>query len=221
MIFKNIVVPFDSSESARNALKQAVVFAQDNEAVQVHVISIMAIDTQTYMSYMSPFGGEAAYVDPEQIQELGEKSIMGKQEELEKSIDPVIAAVKEQVSVELIPGVSPADEIVAYAQEHDADCIIMGSRGLGAVRGMLGSVSYAVEPLWLRSAAGHAIRGHLAVCANTEVPECPLQGLTQGPIARILILTKLVGIRRIHESACYQREPFGEEGHAQNARANR
>lgn len=144
MIFKNIVVPFDSSESARNALKQAVVFAQDNEAVQVHVISIMAIDTQTYMSYMSPFGGEAAYVDPEQIQELGEKSIMGKQEELEKSIDPVIAAVKEQVSVELIPGVSPADEIVAYAQEHDADCIIMGSRGLGAVRGMLGSVSYAV-----------------------------------------------------------------------------
>ena len=56
MLFKNIVVPFDNSESARNALKRAVEFAVADKDVQVQVISIMAIDTQTYMSYLSPFG---------------------------------------------------------------------------------------------------------------------------------------------------------------------
>jgi len=144
MLFKNIVVPFDNSESARNALKRAVEFAVADKDVQVQVISIMAIDTQTYMSYLSPFGGEAAYVDPEQIQEMGEKSIKGKKEELEDHVAELIAPARDQVKVELIPGVTPADEIVAFTQDVQADSIIMGSRGLGAVRGMLGSVSYAV-----------------------------------------------------------------------------
>ena len=39
---------------------------------------------------------------------------------------------------------SPVDGISAYASEHDCDLIVMGRRGLGALRGMLGSVSYGV-----------------------------------------------------------------------------
>ena len=38
----------------------------------------------------------------------------------------------------------PAQAIVSYAHERDCDVIMMGSRGLNAVRGVLGSVSYAV-----------------------------------------------------------------------------
>ena len=37
--------------------------------------------------------------------------------------------------------VHPGDQIVKYAQENGCGLIIMGSRGLGALRGMLGSVS--------------------------------------------------------------------------------
>ena len=33
---------------------------------------------------------------------------------------------------------------IAYADEGGYDCIVMGHRGLGAVRGMLGSVCYSV-----------------------------------------------------------------------------
>ena len=41
----------------------------------------------------------------------------------------------------LLPEVHPGDQIVKYAQENGCGLIIMGSRGLGALRGMLGSVS--------------------------------------------------------------------------------
>ena len=38
----------------------------------------------------------------------------------------------------------PSKAIIEYARTHRIDLIIMGSRGLNAVAGMLGSVSYAV-----------------------------------------------------------------------------
>ena len=48
------------------------------------------------------------------------------------------------VSFEVLAG-SPADEIVAYADNHDVDLTIVGSRGWGAVASaLLGSVSQAV-----------------------------------------------------------------------------
>lgn len=48
------------------------------------------------------------------------------------------------VSFEVVAGI-PADEIVAYADNHDVDLTVVGSRGRGAVASaLLGSVSQAV-----------------------------------------------------------------------------
>lgn len=47
---------------------------------------------------------------------------------------------------------SPAHEIVRYAEDHEADCIVMGRRGLGDVGGILmGSVSHKVGHLTERT----------------------------------------------------------------------
>ena len=55
-----------------------------------------------------------------------------------------IEGVEDQVSIDVIPGYTPADDIIEFAKEVEADLIVMGSRGLGAIRGVIGSVSYAV-----------------------------------------------------------------------------
>ncbi len=48
---------------------------------------------------------------------------------------------------EIVVGM-PAYEIVHYANEHDSDCIVMGRRGLGDMKGLfLGSVSHKVAHL--------------------------------------------------------------------------
>lgn len=48
------------------------------------------------------------------------------------------------VSTVIMEG-DPAETIIKYVNEHPIDTIVMGSRGMGALRGMvLGSVSYKV-----------------------------------------------------------------------------
>ena len=60
---------------------------------------------------------------------------------LKAQVDGVIRPLMNEKRVCLLPEVHPGDQIVKYAQENGCGLIIMGSRGLGALRGMLGSVS--------------------------------------------------------------------------------
>ena len=59
-----------------------------------------------------------------------------------ENIAPLVGDA-EGIGIAVVNG-SPHDSITAYADEGGYDCIVMGHRGLGAVRGMLGSVCYSV-----------------------------------------------------------------------------
>ena len=62
-------------------------------------------------------------------------------ERLRAQVDGVLRSLMNEKRVSLLPEVHPGDQIVQYAKDNSCDLIIMGSRGLGALRGMLGSVS--------------------------------------------------------------------------------
>ena len=71
----------------------------------------------------------------------------GNDDEARSRIAPAVALLDEEeidYQVETGPG-DPAELIVARAQEHECDVIVMGARGLGAISGkLLGSVSTKV-----------------------------------------------------------------------------
>lgn len=53
----------------------------------------------------------------------------------------MLAGLMNKIVIELLEETNPGNQIVSYAHENNCDLIIMGSRGLGALRGILGSVS--------------------------------------------------------------------------------
>ncbi|MFR4803519.1 MAG: universal stress protein [Eggerthellaceae bacterium] len=58
-----------------------------------------------------------------------------------------LGAVAEEAGNALVIAIGqgkPSKAILEYAHTHHIDLIVMGSRGLSAVAGVLGSVSYAV-----------------------------------------------------------------------------
>ena len=60
---------------------------------------------------------------------------------LHEHIDALLKGLMSRIIIEMLEETVPAEQIVTYANEHSCDLIVMGSRGLGALRGMLGSVS--------------------------------------------------------------------------------
>ena len=75
---------------------------------------------------------------------LYNKTIEEETEKVREGIGSVLDDLGDRAAIEVIPGYAPAADILSYAEKVDADLIVMGSRGLGAIRGVLGSVSYAV-----------------------------------------------------------------------------
>ncbi|OKY80600.1 MAG: hypothetical protein BHV62_04820 [Eggerthella sp. 51_9] len=75
---------------------------------------------------------------------LYNKTIDEETEKVKEGIGDSLDSLGDKATIEVIPGYTPAADILGYAEKVNADLIVMGSRGLGAIRGVLGSVSYAV-----------------------------------------------------------------------------
>jgi nucleotide-binding universal stress UspA family protein len=147
-MYKRILVPFDNSESARNALKTALDLADGVEGAHVCVLSVIEwhdynAETFKIASRMSGVVGDG--LDMNAISEIDAEAEQTASMQIEREISDIVNQSDSSVDVEIaVVNGSPHDTIVAYASDLDYDCICMGHRGIGAIRAMLGSVAFSV-----------------------------------------------------------------------------
>jgi nucleotide-binding universal stress UspA family protein len=126
---KQILVATDGSPAARQAVELGIELAVEHGG-DITILRVLATDyTATRMGPVRPaarrLGGQGD--DPA----LNEARALAE----ERGIDARVARVAGE----------PAKAIAAYADELDADLLVLGSRGLGPVTGALaGSVSHAL-----------------------------------------------------------------------------
>jgi nucleotide-binding universal stress UspA family protein len=139
----SIVVGYDGSPPSRAALQLAVDRVGDGTIFVVH-------------AYEAP----ADFWGSEHYQELLERALQRGRAVLDRvaeDADPRLASVDHEL--ELIAG-RPAEVIAAVADTRGADSIIIGTRGFGRVRAVLGSVAHELL--------------HTAACPLTVIPEAAL-----------------------------------------------
>ena len=133
-----ILVAVDGSDQSAKALELSCDLAEKYQA-SLHVQHTVEISSHEHAMFAGS-SGFAFELSDEQVQEAG-KPVM----------DKAAAVIKrknsEGVTTEIAHG-SPATEILRRAKEDNVDMIVMGSRGLSDVGGLLlGSVSHKVSHL--------------------------------------------------------------------------
>lgn len=128
----SILVAFDGSELSRKALQFAENIARTDESITLHLLTVKT----PYYPVMYP--GDYYAVDKKLLEDWDQQ--------IKKTLDEAKAglSIKNTVRTHIVTG-SPAQAIVDFADRHDIDLIVMGSRGLGPVKEFfLGSVSHHV-----------------------------------------------------------------------------
>ena len=152
---KRILIAVDGSPSSTEALEFALDLAgeEEAEAIVVHVIS----------AFGSVMAGGYAVPPAALTHEITEDD----RAPLDAAVD--LAAAKDlAITTELRRG-STVTEIVAFADEMDADLIVIGSRGHGALTtALLGSISLGVLRHTTRPVL--IVRGHADLPTKTMTP---------------------------------------------------
>lgn len=150
MLYENIMVPYDKSESAHHALLEAKAIAATDPKIRLSVVNITPVPESQVLMTLEPNSMEMqpAYFNLDDFKKLRENALAKETEGVNQDIGSLLDGMENTVKVEVIDSTSPTEAIIDYASDNHCDLIVMGCRGLGAIRGMLGSVSYGV----LRSA---------------------------------------------------------------------
>jgi nucleotide-binding universal stress UspA family protein len=122
-----VLVPFDGSDHAKRAVNYVIELIQQRVPFEIHLLMVQ-----------EPLG-EGIYtqeVFEKSQRPAGEKVLAEARELLDKASIPYSADVRRGPI---------AETIAAYCKEHQCDAVIMGTRGMGRVAGLvLGSVASKV-----------------------------------------------------------------------------
>lgn len=140
MLYKNILVAFDESDSATEALKTALELVKEGTGGKVTALYVATKEGagSTFSIAAMKAGVSAPDIDESEdtvLKKLG-KSVKAK-------VGEVAEGYETPVSVKVVEGKAD-DSIIDYATKNKCDLIVMGCRGLNAVLGMVGSVSASV-----------------------------------------------------------------------------
>jgi len=124
---KNIVIAIDGSDASQLAIREGLEIAKEAGA------AVTVVTARQPISFLG-----APYDQRELSRQLAHARAALDRAEAEAE------AIGIEASYEIREG-DPADEILRIAADRQADLVVLGSRGLGAIRGaLLGSVSKAV-----------------------------------------------------------------------------
>ena len=135
---KQILTAVDGSKASRKALEFASELAVKFDA-RLHLLHVAQALHQDKTLVL---GGAAitVHASPEELERAGRKVV-----DAARAIAETLGC--QQISTDTVSG-DPAKQIVKRAEAHGADMIVLGSRGLGDLAGlMLGSVSHKVNQL--------------------------------------------------------------------------
>lgn len=144
MAYRNILVPYDSSESARHALfaaLEATEYAPDAVVTVLYVAPVPDIESSSFAVAAQVSG--VFPLSAKDHQEMLESYLERKRTEISAELEKLLSDNDKEVRLDVSHG-KPSKVICDYVNEYNIDLVVMGCRGLDAVRGMIGSVSTAV-----------------------------------------------------------------------------
>lgn len=147
MMFNRIMVPYDGSDHAKNALEYAKGLAADLPSVGlsvVHVVppGIVGIDELGTSGALD--GVPMGMIDYAQCTGVVQHVLDEARGKVLAHLGGALDELGDRADVQVIAGGSAATALVSFAEENGYDLIVMGRRGLGAIRGMIGSVSFGI-----------------------------------------------------------------------------
>ncbi|SDQ75157.1 universal stress protein [Pseudovibrio sp. Tun.PSC04-5.I4] len=138
-MFKSILVPFDGSKGAEQALHKAAELAITCGNAPLTLLTVYRHHSMLEASF--------AVVRPEETESLDDVMRNHAREVVEHAKQLAVDAGCSNIRGFIKSGPT-ARTIVAFAKEHKNDLVVLGSRGLGSVEGfLLGSVSHKVTGL--------------------------------------------------------------------------
>jgi nucleotide-binding universal stress UspA family protein len=129
---KHILVPYDKSEAANHAFRYAIDLAKKYNS-SISIVSCVSIQVPT-----DPYFG-TAYVETTRL--LKEDAINSI-----SKLEPILRESKIPFKTDVLEVISITESLISYAELHNVDFIVIGSRGLGGFKKLLlGSVASGVS----------------------------------------------------------------------------